>query len=76
VELHAKLAEHRCKYTDLVSLYYAFCFETDCWAGVVGDGDNGAYEWFLSTPNGVQVSDSGYGDSLLALRDVLNKVVI
>lgn len=72
--VHAKLGAHRGKYSDLVSVYHVFCFDLDCWAGVAGDGDNGAYEWFISTPGGLEVSDVGWSDCLIALREVVNKV--
>lgn len=42
--------------------------------GVFGDGENGAYEWFTWSNGDLETSDAAYGDSAIALRDVLNRV--
>lgn len=44
---------------------------------VVGDGDNGAYEWALCDDAGnvSRHSDDGFGGALPALRDGLNAVM-
>lgn len=39
---------------------------------IVGDPDNGCYEWMIRTPQGIERhSDVGYGDSAIAMRDGL-----
>jgi hypothetical protein len=75
-EVLKKLEARRGHYTDMMSVLHAVCFGADSWAGVAGDDENGSYEWFVCTPKGgLETSDCGYGDSVFALRDVLNRVV-
>jgi hypothetical protein len=75
-EVLKKLEARRGHYTDIVSVFHSVCFAVDSYAGVAGDGDNGSYEWFVSTPKGgLETSDCGYGDSVFALREVLNRVI-
>ena len=62
------------KFTDTITVFHAVCFDTDSWVGVVGDGNNGSYEWFFSTPDQFKVSEYGYGDSVFALREALSLV--
>ncbi len=38
---------------------------------VVGDPDNGCYEWVIERPFSLEASNCGYGDSDIALRDGL-----
>jgi hypothetical protein len=42
------------------------------YCGVFGDGGNAAYEWFIWQEDKLEVSNKGYGDTNIALRDVLN----
>lgn len=67
-----KLTESRGRYTDIITVFHAVCLATDHWVGVAGDGSNGAYEWFSFGPEWFEMSDCGYGDTVVALRDVLN----
>jgi hypothetical protein len=87
-EVLKKLEARRGHYSDMVSVFYVVCFEEDLlirlnldrswldsYAGVAGDGDNGTYEWFIHTPRGgLETSDCGYGDTGVALREVLNRI--
>lgn len=72
VALLKKFEGRHSKYTDLLTIYHVVCLDQDCWCGVVGDGDNGAYEWFYFVGDKVEISDAGFGDSTCALRSVLN----
>lgn len=38
---------------------------------VIGDPENGAYEWLIQTADYIKHSDAGYGQSAIALRDGL-----
>lgn len=67
-----QLLEHKWSCTDSVSVFHYLCIDKDCWAGVIGDGDNASYEWFLINAE-FRASDCGYGDSLVAYRDVLKR---
>jgi hypothetical protein len=78
-KLLAALQSARLRYTQPVALYHYLALgaaSADC--GVFGDGENGAYEWFIwrnYPPNNVlETSDLAYGSPEIALRDVLNKL--
>lgn len=71
----AQLQQFRGKYSDIVSIFHVVCCYENCYAGVAGDGDNGAYEWFFWDGHRMEISDCGYGCSEWALRDVLTKFV-
>jgi hypothetical protein len=79
-DVQRRLAQHQSDYSELKTVFHAFVwshnFQTQksSWAGVVGDGDNAAYEWFIDGEDGLKVSNLGYGDTVIALREVLNKV--
>ncbi len=66
-----KLRDRRGEYTDMVTVFHCLCFGQDCWMGVAGDGDNGSYEWFVSTPETFKTSDAGWGSTITCLREVL-----
>jgi hypothetical protein len=57
-----------------VRLLYRMCVWATDWIEVVGDPDNGCYEWIHRDENGkiLKHSDSGYGMTTVALRDGLN----
>jgi hypothetical protein len=76
IELLSRLEMHVLKYTDANYLYYCVWVGPDDYCGVFGDGPNGSYEWFVwrSKLGELETSNVGYGDSVVALRDVLNKV--
>jgi hypothetical protein len=45
---------------------------SDSYVEVVGDPDNGSYEWIIRKPEGItEHSDCGYGITSVALRDGL-----
>jgi hypothetical protein len=76
-ELLESLSRRRSgKYCDFKAIFHCIPVDTDRYCGVVGDGDNGCYEWFTfdrTSGRGVlEVSDCGYGIAEAALRDVLN----
>lgn len=60
-------------YSDLVTVFHCIQLHHDLWVGVAGDGGNGAYEWFVWSDGKLTTSNAGYGDSAIALRDVLQK---
>jgi hypothetical protein len=76
-ELLDALTRRGCsKYSDFKTIFHCIHVDTNRYCGVVGDGDNGSYEWFTferTSGRGVlEVSDCGYGIAEAALRDVLN----
>lgn len=76
-ELLAALQRLRLEYTFPHFLYYCVLLGIEgganSYCGVFGDGDNASYEWFIWRRGKLQTSDKGYGDTTVALRDVLNK---
>ena len=62
------------RYTDLSYMYHCIWLGDESYCGVVGDGPNGAYEWFVWRQGQLETSDVGYGSTEAALRDVQNKV--
>lgn len=60
-------------YTALKTVFHCIATDQDRYIGVAGDGGNGAYEWFMFDNGNLATSNSGYGDTLVALRDVLNR---
>ena len=69
------LARTQGEYTDFVSVFHCIKIEKEKWVGVVGDGANGSYETFVFDGKRVAVSDKGYGDSTIALLEVLKSEV-
>ncbi len=63
------------RFTDPVHIFHCLCVQTEMWVGVFGDGDNGAYETFVWTSGKLTCSDVGWGDTALALKDVLNRTL-
>lgn len=62
-------------YTDPVDLYHCIALDADdSYCGVIGDGANGSYEWFIWRKGKLETSNVGYGIIAVALRDVLSKV--
>jgi hypothetical protein len=74
------------RYSLAVALYDLVWVDSITAVGTFGDGSNGTYEWFVweeacgdeagnvrVSPN-LKTSNSGYGDTVPALRDVLNEV--
>jgi hypothetical protein len=59
------------RYTDAKYLYHSVWIDGDMYAGVFGDGPNGAYEWFVWESGILRTSDKAYGSSCAALRDAL-----
>jgi hypothetical protein len=64
------------EFTDFKKLYHFAEIDEDHWAGVIGDGENAAYEFFVWTPHSFSKSEVGYGDSLYAFRKVLRQEII
>lgn len=60
------------RYTHDDRIMAAFAVEDGDRVMVVGDPDNGSYEWVIRTPTGIdRHSDDGYGIPGIALRDAL-----
>ena len=68
------------RYTEPVGLYHRILvgleLDAHSYCGVFGDGENGAYEWFVWRKGVLETSDVAYGIAEIALRDVLNKAVV
>jgi hypothetical protein len=62
------------KYTSAEDLFHLIWLGGDNYCGVFGGGANGSYEWFTWIKANLVTSDSGYGGTESALRDVLIKV--
>ena len=60
-------------YSDLFTVFHCIQLHQNLWVGVAGDGGNGAYEWFVWSDGKLTTSNAGYGDSAIALRDVMQK---
>lgn len=73
-ELLTALKAARLHYTDPVCLYHSVSVDLAGYCGVFGDGDNGAYEWFVWHNGVLETSDVAYGTPEIALRDVLNRL--
>lgn len=58
------------EYTAMRHVYYAIWLDSDCIAGVAGDGDNGSYEWFIYKGK-LKTSDCGFGGTAVALKELL-----
>jgi hypothetical protein len=56
---------------EYVRLLYRKCVGMADWVEVIGDPDNGCYEWVIRNEAGkiVEYSNSGYGSTETALRD-------
>ena len=63
------------EYSSLVDIFHCIQLGLNWWVGVVGDGENGGYEWFILHNGECQTSNCGYGCTEVALRDVLAKEV-
>jgi hypothetical protein len=73
--MEAALLETVGQYTDFRDVFHSIQLGACHWVGVVGDGANGSYEWFSYQSGVVECSDCGFGDSAVALREVLVKFV-
>lgn len=69
-----RLTRHCGRYTDMISIFHLIESDREHFVGVAGDGDNGSYEWFISTPDKFEASDQGWGNTMDALCEVLNRV--
>jgi hypothetical protein len=69
-DLLKRLERVQFRYTNPVTIFHFVCLRRDC-CGVVGDGDNGAYEFFILIDGELQTSDSGFGSPETALRAAL-----
>jgi hypothetical protein len=67
--------KHELKYTYAVAVYHCIAVYMHEYCGVFGDGDNGAYEWFVWRPGSLETSDNAYGSPVVALRDGLIKAL-
>ena len=65
----------RTEYSDIKMLFHVVCLDTFWWCGVVGDGENAAYEWFVWRQGKLTTSNCGYGCTEVALKEVLNQEV-
>lgn len=70
------------RYTEAKHLYaridlYGYVPESERFLLVVGDGDNGAYEWAVTSEAGkvARHSDEGFGGAVMALKAALNEVL-
>ena len=70
------LARRNGKYTDMRDIFHCIQISECHWVGVAGDGANGSYENWSMHHNGLECSDVGYGDTCVALRDILVKEVV
>jgi hypothetical protein len=68
----AEIAWRSFKYSSMEHIFHVVQLDVDSWCGVVGDGANGCYEWFIYRGGALETSDAGYGDATFALREVLN----
>lgn len=59
------------KYTDPLKVLYHLPGSEGYSVSVVGDPDNGAYEWVVLIGGKLKHSNCGYGDADIALRDGL-----
>ena len=62
------------EYTTPIFLYHTIWLWGRTCCGVFGDGENGAYEWFIWDDEWLETSDCGYGSMSVALQDVLKKL--
>lgn len=78
------LAGARLNYSSFEHVFHCFQLHTDRWIGVAGDGDNGAYEWFVFNgakdgPTRLQDklkhSDCGFGCTDWALKEIINQTI-
>ena len=81
VSISASLrARSSCVIVIASSLYHCILvgleLDAHSYCGVFGDGENGAYEWFVWRKGVLETSDVAYGIAEIALRDVLNKAVV
>jgi len=60
-------------YTDMRDIFYCIQIDLNHWIGVAGDGANASYENFSLQPDKFECSDCGYGETAIALRDILAK---
>jgi hypothetical protein len=73
-QLLEALTKCRLNYISARDIFHCLTVDADYLCGVFGDGDNGAYEWFTWNAGKLITSDVGFGDTLIALRDVLQTV--
>lgn len=73
--LQLRLARLHLRYTDIRDVFHLVWLDGENFCGVAGDGGNAAYEWFIFRNNELTTSDCGYGDTAIALRDVLVREV-
>ena len=66
----------RGKYSLIEEVFFLIQIEHNHFIGVAGDGDNGGYEHFDFCDGKLTISDVGYGQTLVALQDILNKTLI
>ena len=78
------LANARLKFSAFEHVFHCIRLDYDKWIGVAGDGDNGAYEWFIhnGSEDGPTLpqdrlthSDCGFGSTDRALKEVINQQV-
>lgn len=77
-ELLEVLSKVRFKYTNAEMLYYLLnvgYFGAKIYAGVVGDPDDGGYEWFVWEDGKLTHSDECYGSTKVALLELLKETV-
>lgn len=72
-QVESALLRRRGQYTDMVDIFHCIQLDNDHWVGVAGDGGNGSYEHFSLKSGILECSDCGWGDTAIALREVLAK---
>jgi hypothetical protein len=70
-EVLTALARRQGRFTDMISVFHCIQLDQTHWVGVAGDGNNGSYESFSMRDGKLTSSDVGYGDTAIALRDIL-----
>jgi hypothetical protein len=71
-----ELAKLQLHYSTIAHVFHCIQISTTHWVGVAGDGDNGCYEWFSMFGTKMEHSNVGYGETTIALRDVLTKFAV
>lgn len=78
------LANARTRYSVFKHVFHCIRLDFAKWIGVVGDGDNAGYEWFIwngaedgptRTQDRLTHSDCGYGCTDWALKEIINREV-
>lgn len=72
-EILDALSRVRGTYSPIEHVFHCIHIDVGTWVGVAGDGDNGGYEHFAFRDGKLTISDKGYGETTVALLDVLKQ---